>query len=263
MLSVPVTSDDKREAEERMRRYDRNRDGFLSKEEMSRFSGNPMDFDRNRDGKLSVSELSVRYARRREGEEEARKPDQRRERRREETVEIPDVFNGRKSYRPTSARKLPDGLPGFFTDKDANEDGQLTMAEFSSEWNDDVIASFFQSDFNRDGVITADEALRAVEEGGAPAIASTSATASSAGASASSTPASTSTSSAPTSGKPDAKYVDVAKRIVERYDKNKDSALTASEWGKMLMSPADSDSNRDGKVTIDEYAFWMQNRQKK
>ena len=30
-----------------------------------------MDFDRNRDGKLSESELAVRYARRREGQEDA------------------------------------------------------------------------------------------------------------------------------------------------------------------------------------------------
>jgi hypothetical protein len=74
MLAVEVTPADERESEERMRRYDRNRDGFLTKDELSsRFAGNPMDFDRNRDGKLSVSELAVRYARRREGEEEAKR----------------------------------------------------------------------------------------------------------------------------------------------------------------------------------------------
>ena len=65
MMAVEVTPADQRESEERMRRYDRNRDGFLTKDELSsRFAGNPMDFDRNRDGKLSVSELAVRYARR-------------------------------------------------------------------------------------------------------------------------------------------------------------------------------------------------------
>ncbi|MCG8651486.1 MAG: EF-hand domain-containing protein, partial [Pirellulales bacterium] len=73
MLSVVVTEADEREAAERMRRYDRNRDGYLTKDELSsRFAGNPMDFDRNRDGKLSQSELAVRYARRREGEEAAK-----------------------------------------------------------------------------------------------------------------------------------------------------------------------------------------------
>ncbi len=263
MLSVPVTPEDEREAAERMRRYDRNRDGVLTKDELSsRFSGNPMDFDRNRDGKLSVSELAVRYARRREGEEEARRETKNeRGRERKEEAEVPDVFNGRQSYRATTSRKLPEGIPGYFTDKDANGDGQVTMAEFSSDWTDDVVASFFNSDFNRDGVITADEARRSVEEGGALQMAST--TAAPAPADAASETASSTAASPPASGKPDEKYVKVVVRIVERYDKNKDNVLTASEWEKMLMSPAAADSNRDGKITVDEYAFWMQSRQKK
>jgi Ca2+-binding EF-hand superfamily protein len=264
MLSVPVTPEDEREAAERMRRYDRNRDGYLTKNELSsRFSGNPMDFDRNRDGKLSASELAVRYARRREGEEEARREQQsdRGGERREERGEALDVFNGRRSYRSTAARKLPEGLPGFFTDRDANGDGQVTMAEFADQWSDDVVAKFFDSDFNRDGVITAEESLRSVEEGGASQMAST--TAPSSAPTASSSTTSSTSSAAPATGKPDEKYVKVVKRIVERYDKNKDGALTASEWESMLMSPAAADSNRDGRITIDEYAMWMQSRQKK
>jgi hypothetical protein len=39
--------------------------------------------------------------------------------------------------------------------------------------------------------------------------------------------------------------------------------LTASEWEKMLMSPAEADSNRDGRITVDEYALWMQSKQKR
>lgn len=262
MLSVQVTERDEQEAAERMQRYDRNRDGYLSSQEVSRFSGNPMDFDRNRDGKLSVSELAVRYARRREGEELARQEsrrDDRRERQRE--AEIPDVFNGRRSYRATSSRSLPEGVPGFFSDKDVNGDGQVTMAEFSSEWTDDVVAKFFESDFNRDGVITAAEALRGVEEGSASQmVSSTSAPA----ASTTPMPSTTSTPSpSSSSAKPDEKYVKVVKRIVERYDKNQDNVLTASEWEKMLMSPAEADGNRDGRITVDEYALWMQSRQRK
>jgi Ca2+-binding EF-hand superfamily protein len=260
MLAVEVTEEDEREAAERLRRYDRNRDGYLTSQEVSRFSGNPMDFDRNRDGKLSQSELAVRYARRREGEELARKDDRRDDRRqREREVEIPNVFNDRKSYRVINPRSLPEGLPGFFTDKDSNGDGQVSMAEFSDVWTDDVVAKFFESDFNRDGVITADEALRGVEQGAASPMVS-----------ASPTTASTPTSSSETSsaipaagGRPDEKYVKVVKRIVERYDNNKDNVLTASEWEKMLMSPAAADSNRDGKITVDEYALWMQSRQKR
>jgi Ca2+-binding EF-hand superfamily protein len=268
MLSVPVTADDQREADERMRRYDRNKDGFLTKDELSsRFSGNPMDFDRNRDGKISVSELAVRYARRREGEEQARskKDDQRRDRRGDEKqAEVPDVYNQRQSYRVMTARQTPDGVPGFFVDKDANTDGQVTMAEFSSDWNDETLTKFFQSDLNRDGVITADEALRSVELGGASTMVSV-ASAMSPSSSSGQTSNTSSTVSPPpiVGGKPDPKYVKVVERIVTRYDKNKDNALTASEWGKMLMSPAAADTNRDGRITIDEYALWMQSRQKK
>ena len=64
-------------------------------------------------------------------------------------------------------------------------------------------------------------------------------------------------------GKADDKYVKLGQRIVDRYDKNKDGQLTASEWGKMLMSPAAADGNRDGKITVQEYASWMQSRQKR
>lgn len=268
MLAVEVTPEDEREAGERMRRYDRNRDGFLTKDELSsRFAGNPMDFDRNRDGKLSVSELAVRYARRRTGEEEAKKQDTRRQKReREKEAEIPDVFNGRRSYRSTSSRSLPEGLPGFFTDKDANGDGQVSMAEYAGEWNDDVIAEFFDSDFNRDGVITADEALRKVEKGGVSqqaAMASTSGSSSTSSKATSSSSSSSSTSAPSAGGSADEKYVKVGQRIVDRYDKNKDGALTASEWEKMLMSPAAADANRDGRITVQEYALWMQSRQKK
>lgn len=262
MMDVVVTDEDRREAEERMRRYDRNRDGYLTKEEVSRFSGNPMDFDRNRDGKLSVNELSVRYARRRDAEEEARRDDRRdRERESESIVEVPDVFNGRQSYRANAGRKLPEGLPGFFADKDANGDGQLTMAEFSDDWNDDVIASFFSSDFNRDGIITADEALRAVEDGAAPVMTASSATKTvSTTSDAPSTDSSSEPADASGGTKPSQKYIDSAKNIISRRDENGDNVLTASEWKKMLMSPAAADANRDGKVTVEEYAYWMQNR---
>jgi Ca2+-binding EF-hand superfamily protein len=257
---VAVTEEDEREANELLQRMDRNRDGVLSGSEISsRFSGNPLDFDRNRDGKLTARELAVRYARRREGREEARRDDGRRrdDRGRDEPVEIPDVFNGRKSYRVTTSRQLPEGLPGFFTDKDADGDGQVSMAEFAEEWSDEVLKEFFASDLNRDGVITADEALRAVEMPGVSEFASTAS---------SSSPAPSpggGTAAAAPSGPIDEKYLKVGQRIVGKYDKNNDAALTASEWEKMLMSPADADANRDGKVTVEEYALWMQSRDQK
>jgi Ca2+-binding EF-hand superfamily protein len=274
LLSVAVTDADIREAAETVRRYDRNKDGFIAKNELSsRFSGNPMDFDRNKDGKLSEKELAVRYARRREGREEASEKSSRdkrgddRRRRRDDDVEI-DVFNGRKSYRVDGGRELPEGVPGFFTDKDRDQDGQVTMAEFASEWNDDVVAEFFKSDLNNDGSITVAEALRAVEQGvsvSAPSgggSSSTMARRDSTPTKSSETKASSSKSPA-SAGKPDDKLVRYAERIIGRYDKNKDGALVASEWSDMLMNPAPADGNRDGRVTIEEYAIYLQSRSRK
>jgi len=56
---------------------------------------------------------------------------------------------------------------------------------------------------------------------------------------------------------PDAKLTDYAKKIVTRYDKNGDGALTASEWETMLVDPKPADGDKDGRITIPEYAIWM------
>ena len=266
MLTVTVTDADKREAEDRMRRYDSNKDGFLSSEEMRRFSGNPMDFDRNKDGKLSLKELSVRYARRREGREEQQdssRNDRRRDDRRSQK-DPPDVYDGRKSYRTLDGSKNPEGLPGYF-DRDADKDGQVTMAEYASEWNDALVAEFFTFDLNSDGRITVAEAREASERGiSNPA--AMAAVVNSSGSRA--TPGSRSGGSpAPAAKAPDgpidAKNLKYAERIIGRYDKNKDGALTASEWEKMLMNPAPADFSRDGRITIEEYAKWLQSRSKR
>ena len=276
MLTTEVTEEDRREAAERMRRYDRNGDGVLTKDELSsRMSGNPMDFDRNKDGRISVSELAVRYARRRVGEEEAKSAsrDDGRRRERERDPEDPaeiikGIYNGRVSYRSSTGVSMPDGLPGFFTDRDANQDGQVTMAEYATEWSDAVVADYFKSDLNSDGVITAEEALSAVESGGSSAARSSSSSSSSRSsspsvASSSSSSGSSSNTSSSSGGKIDPKLISYAERIIGRYDANKDKALTAAEWGKMLMNPGPADANRDGRITVEEYAAWMQSRSKR
>ena len=261
LLSVEVTEADRVEATQRMAMFDRDKNGFIEKGELSsRLSGNPLDFDRNRDGRLSLDELAVRYARRREGAADAQSAREKQKKRgREEKKrdsEAPDVFDGRQSYRSMAARKAPEGVPGFISERDKNGDGQVTMAEFSDDWTEDAVKQFFDSDFNRDGVITAEEALRSVEEGPASQIMAKS----NGGAQ---TPAADTTSSAApaASGPIDQKYLDLAKRIIDRRDQNKDGALTASEWKTMLMSPAAADANRDGKITADEYARWTKSRE--
>jgi len=250
MVATDVTDSDREEAAKWMERTDRNKDGFLVKDEIpSYFTGNPMDFDRNRDGRLTKEELSIRFAFRREAQEEAKRAEARSQQKKNDSasVEPPDVYGGRKSYRRTSGRSTPEGLPGYFLDKDADKNLQVTLAEFASPMTEADLVEFMDADFNRDGIITANEAIRKVEKGGASQLIS--------GAKPVAKPA--------VGGKADEKYLKYAKRLIDRYDKDEDGELTASEWSKMLMSPADADANRDARISVNEYALWMQSRDKK
>ncbi len=265
MLATPTAPEDLREAEERLRRYDGNKDGFLSKEEASRLTG-AMDFDRNRDGKLSASELAVRYARRRTAADtKTDRRDDRRDRQADAAATVVDVYDGRKSYRVLPGNGT-EGLPGWFSDRDASKDRQVSMAEYASDWNEDVVKEFFSFDLNGDGVITEAECLRAVTNGSQARLASSSPSgpasspasiASAADSSSSSTPETTSV------GPVDDKMMKTAEKIIGRYDKNGDGALTAAEWESMLMNPSAADTDRDGRVTILEYANSLQLRYKR
>jgi hypothetical protein len=61
------------------------------------------------------------------------------------------------------------GLPEWFSGNDANGDGQVAMAEYSSYWTDAKAREFLSYDHNGDGVITQREAVDGRAEGGVPA----------------------------------------------------------------------------------------------
>jgi hypothetical protein len=205
--------------------------------------------------------LAVRYARRREGVAEPSKNtrDNRKNDSYQASSEVPDLFNGRRSYRVIDRSSSIEGLPGYFTERDRNRDGQVSMAEFMpedpSEWSDEELTSFFDADFNEDGVITEEESLRSIEEGPASAL-----RAQATGQPVANT-ASTAAIDVASQGPIDQKYIDLAKRIISRRDANGDGVLTVSEWKTMLMSPAEADANRDGRITADEYARWTKSRE--
>ena len=280
LFAVQVTPVDERTARDRMARYDRNRDGYLQKEEMSSaWSGNPMDFDRNGDGKLSPAELAVRYARRRIAEADIReqqsqarsRDDGRRDNRRRGEPE--DPYNGRNSYRRIAADSS-EGLPGWFAEQDADHDRQIIMAEYSGTWNDDLIREFFKFDRDQDGAISPQECLAAIEDGATRTATGNSMSEDSSYSRNRSSENGTKTSTVSTAksnanvkpieaSKLQPKYIDYAKRIISRSDANKDGALTAGEWKKMLIDPSPSDANKDGRVTLEEYAGWLQARSTK
>lgn len=72
----------------------------------------------------------------------------------------------RRTYRFTpAAQKLPTGLPGWFTSKDANHDGQVSMSEYGKSWTERSVADFQKIDVNNDGIVTPKEATKAPSGG--------------------------------------------------------------------------------------------------
>jgi hypothetical protein len=51
-------------------------------------------------------------------------------------------------------------LPEWFLERDADGDGQLTLAEFAPQATAAQVAQFRQMDLNQDGVVTAVECVR-------------------------------------------------------------------------------------------------------
>ncbi len=265
MFDVEIREEDKKEAEERMRRYDRNNDGFLTSDELSsRWEGNPMDFDRNRDGKLSVAELTVRYARRREGSTQtntARQStrDSRDRGRRDRDKGGEDPYNGAKSFLNLGLATASEDLPDLFKEKDANGDRQVEMSEYATEWNQEKVEEFYALDRNGDGAITLAEFNRPRTSEGDSGSSTTAMNRSSSRPSASPARSPASSSSGSKSGGDDStqKYVDYSKRIIARYDSNKDGALQQTEWKKMLTDPSPADANKDGTISADEYTSYL------
>jgi len=67
----------------------------------------------------------------------------------------------KKSYRTTPPTELlPKGVPDFFLRNDADADGQISMAEYATSWNDQIAAEFQRLDLNGDGILTAAECLQ-------------------------------------------------------------------------------------------------------
>lgn len=69
-----------------------------------------------------------------------------------------------RSYRQKSPlERLPKGLPDWFARNDADGDGQIVMAEYSTSWSESKATEFAKFDLNGDGVVTPVECLKAQE----------------------------------------------------------------------------------------------------
>ena len=159
--SGPSSSGSKREEEVRryakslLKQYDKNRNGTLEKDEWRHMRGDPKAADRNGDNVVTLDELSdrlVAYSQRRSsrhGSESASSSDSQK----------------KETYRfLTPTERLPEGLPEWFARKDADGDGQVTMAEYASEWSETKVKEFARQDLNNDGIVTPAECLLAEEQ---------------------------------------------------------------------------------------------------
>ncbi len=266
LFNVKVEERDLKEAEDRLKRYDSDKDGVLSEAELKagRWSDDPLQYDRNRDGKLSKSEMAVRYANRRvqdEGQKSASNNSggrggndsrgwNRSEKNPQEESPAPvDRFGDAKSYRSSvSATEKVSGLPDFFARSDANGDGQVLMSEFSSSWSAETLEEFLKWDLNKDGIILPQECINALAAGARVSGATAGAGGSSSSTQSASRPASSGSSELGGS------QMEWAKRQIGKYDLNSDGQLTANEWEKMIIKPTGADGNGDGVITADEYA---------
>ena len=188
---MKLEEQDLRDAEERMRRYDRNNDGSIDEGEYreTRWSEQMSQWDTNKDGKLTREEVAVRYARRRvlstnqassdqsRGGWEARgrgdsrgegAPGGTRPEDQEKSDGVPHPYEKRASFRltdNTGNMVRPSGVPEWFLRDDTNMDNQVSMNEFSRKWDASTLEDFYKFDSNQDGFITLQECLVAVKKG--------------------------------------------------------------------------------------------------
>ncbi|AMV33306.1 EF hand [Pirellula sp. SH-Sr6A] len=280
-LSIRVEEQDLRDADERIQRYDRNRDSVLDEAELrdGRWSDSPMQYDKNGDGKLTRDELAVRYAKRRmessgspsssgdsRDSRDSRSDRDRQgygDRGQEEKKEIANPFEKIASYRLTDRDgkpKRPAGLPEWFARYDVNSDNQVAMDEFVKRPSAEAIEDYARFDTNLDGFITARECLAAHKNGFIPGSSSGSgsssssssgssgATASSEGPGSSGAPGSSGGSSTPGGA------AGSASGGAGASQSNSAVSQRTREW--MAGRVTKYDKNQDGKLDIDEYKVY-------
>jgi Ca2+-binding EF-hand superfamily protein len=157
----------RRYAEALLKQYDKNKNGILEKDEWMQMRSNWRDSDTNGDGIVTLDELAAKMG----SFSRPSRSGPTNESSNSSGSSVASASSGGNSN-PTSKRsyrflspheRLPRGLPDAFLRKDADGDGQVTMAEFSrSGWTDALAEDFARQDLNGDGIITPEECLKAM-----------------------------------------------------------------------------------------------------
>ena len=154
-----------------IRRWDQNGDGVIQPDEIDerrrQFMSDRMGIDFSRP--VPVEDIGRRIQERMRQQQEGRSREGERQNEQEEEanrdayrVTGAEQLKNRMSYRSTGPA-LPDGLPSWW-DRDANQDGQVTLAEYVGSERGRTFDAFSELDMNRDGVVTAREAQSAAPE---------------------------------------------------------------------------------------------------
>ncbi|HUT11971.1 MAG TPA: hypothetical protein VMY42_15835 [Thermoguttaceae bacterium] len=135
-----------------LKQYDKNESGVLEKDEWSQMHRSHWSADRDHDGKITEHELAgwlEDYSQKKSDWGSSR----------DGGSDDPPTYRFL-----TAMERLPGELPEWFTEKDVNGDGQVTMAEYESDWTDTKADEFARLDPNNDGVVTPRECLAAENE---------------------------------------------------------------------------------------------------
>lgn len=144
------------------RKMDRNRDGLLTADEMTdALRGQVARWDRNRDGAIDGEEYAAYYQDGLKavsegvasGQIPVKLP---------KGATIPPPAPPAEEKRPAGRPKYPPGLPAWFAEYDADEDGQVGLYEWRRQGR--PIAEFVPMDRNGDGYLTPAEVLHFLAE---------------------------------------------------------------------------------------------------
>jgi Ca2+-binding EF-hand superfamily protein len=138
-------------AEGFIRQYDENKNGMLEREESEKMRPEHRSADANKDGVIAVDELAAHLAKYSGGGAGSASFSSR-------GLSGDKAQLAKRSYRVSSpVERLPKGMPDWFLRNDLDADGQISMAEYATSWNDQIASEFTKLDANGDGIITPSE----------------------------------------------------------------------------------------------------------